>query len=64
MSTIFFHNITKDILNEREFSDFINSYEEGDAIFTSEGGSAIICKLKKEELIKLKKYYQDDTDNE
>ena len=55
---IFYHNLTKEIVNETEKLDFMDNYDNGDIIYKSEAGNAILLKIEGDELQSLKEDYQ------
>ena len=46
----FYHNITKMQLNETCTTDLIDNYSEGDVVFKSEAGNALLHIVKIEEI--------------
>lgn len=56
---IYYHNINKDILNETDSIEFIESYDDGDKVYKSEAGNACISPLTEKEINDLKKEYRD-----
>lgn len=59
---IYYHNITKLILNESDLIDFMDSYEDGDKVFKSESGNACISAITEDELKEMKKEWEDFED--
>ena len=53
---MYYHNTTKSLLNESEFEDFYWNYEEGDSIFKTERGNAILIPMTYEEVIEKAKH--------
>lgn len=62
MSNTFYHNITKGILNETDISDFMDSYESGDAVYKTESGNALLTEMSKSELRIIKHEHTGNTD--
>ena len=55
----YYHNTTKDILNKSDVVDFMDEYEEGDVIFKTENGNAILHKVTESELVDMKREQSD-----
>lgn len=53
MGKIFYHNITKGLLNETDAEDFFNEYEDGDQVFKSEAGDATLKQMTQEDFCKI-----------
>jgi len=56
---IFYHNFTKNIVNETERMDFIDEYEEDDIVYKSEAGNACLEKLEIDEIANLLSEYKE-----
>ena len=52
----FYHNITKNLLNETDESEFLDYYEDGDVVYTTVSGVAILELLTSEEITNLKNW--------
>jgi hypothetical protein len=55
----YYHNMNRDLLNESDSIEFIESYEDGDKVYKSEDGCAYIYPLNQQEIDDLKKEYQE-----
>ena len=50
----YYHNVTRDIVNQSDVVEFIDYYFEGDVVYKSEAGNACIELLIDEEIEALK----------
>jgi hypothetical protein len=61
---VFYHNISKEIMNETDLIDFMNEYDLGNICYKSEAGNALMIKLDYKELTEMTKehneYYREN----
>ena len=60
MSKIFYHNLSKNIVNESERMDFMETYDNGDVIYKSEAGNALLLEIKPDELLNMISEYEKE----
>ena len=53
----FYHNTSRDIINETDLVEFMDLYEDEDLIYKTESGDAILIKIEGNELDDLIKEY-------
>jgi hypothetical protein len=46
----FYHNFTKEIINQTNRVDFIDIYQVGDLVYKTRSGNAVLVKLETEEI--------------
>ncbi|MDH8700835.1 hypothetical protein M2138_000169 [Dysgonomonadaceae bacterium PH5-43] len=59
MGKIFYHNISREQLNETDRIDLMDMYTDGDLLYKSEAGNALLYEVSKEEIIQLKKDHEE-----
>lgn len=56
---VFYHNISKEIMNETDMIDFMDEYDLGDILYTSTAGNALMEKIEIEKLTEMAKEYNE-----
>jgi len=59
MAKKYYHNISKGLYNETEVVDFIEEYDEGDILLSTEAGNALVTPVTSAELSDLRRIYDE-----
>lgn len=62
MGKIFYHNITKGVVNENDLGDFMDQYEDGDLIYKTEAGCALLEEVSGRD-IRIMKHQRDGNED-
>ena len=63
MAKTFYHNITKTVINESDTIEVIDFYSDGDILYKSEAGNALIEIVTEDEINHLKLMHQKFNDD-
>lgn len=58
-TSILYHNITQEKVNETDIINFVDEYNEGDIVYKSENGNACIEKITDDEMVNYIKYVEE-----
>jgi len=56
---VFYHNISKEIMNETDLIDFMDEYDLGNILYRSMSGNAMMEKITTKELVEMTKEYKE-----